>query len=115
MKKLETPREVFAELEAAAERAGCKLEQAYVALGQYDFIEIIDAPDEAALKLYNDNAQQHAWYTAKTLACFPAEPFFEWADGDFNPFLNYWMRKARSLESGTRPAPDSRAGFRGGT
>jgi uncharacterized protein with GYD domain len=66
-------------------------------MGNYDFVAIIEAPDQDALKQYQDEVDKWGLYTVKTVPCFPAATFVEWADGEFSPFLNYWMqqRKAR--------------------
>ena len=93
LKKTGEPREVFAAIQANVEAAGCKLEQAYVTMGSYDFVAIIEAPDEGAMKKYKEVCDKMGLYSAKTLACFPATTFIEWADGEFSPFLNYWMQQ----------------------
>jgi len=93
LKKTDEPRKVFAAIQANVESAGCKLDHAYVTMGSYDFIAIIETPDHSAMKKYNQIVEKMGLYTAKTLACFPASTFIEWADGEFSPFLNYWMQQ----------------------
>jgi uncharacterized protein with GYD domain len=93
LKKTSEPGKVFAAIEANVKSAGCKLEQAYVTTGTYDFVAIIEAPDQAAMKKYNELVEKMGLYTAKTMACFPAATFIQWADGEFSPFLNYWMQQ----------------------
>ncbi|MSP24402.1 MAG: GYD domain-containing protein [Myxococcales bacterium] len=93
LKQLDKPGELFALIRRQVEACGCKLETAYITLGVYDFVAVIEAPSEDAMKKYAQEVQKLDLYTVKTLTAFPADSFVQWAAGAFSPFLSYWMQQ----------------------
>ncbi len=87
------PGDTFKLIKQQVESCGCKLEAAYITLGIYDFVAVIEAPSDEAMKKYAAEVQKHNLYSVKTLSAFPAESFVQWADSSFAPFLSYWMQQ----------------------
>ena len=115
LKQMQEPQLALDEIKKTITNSNCSLIQSFVVMGNYDWVEIIEAPDEEAMKLCNEAADRLGFYSHKLLTCFPADPFVEWADSNFSRYLSYWMQRSRSLEGSNRPPQSSNTNYRRAT
>ena len=61
------------EVNAEVEQIGAKVLSQYATLGQYDFITIVEAPDEQTMAKVSVELGSRGTMTSQTLAAMPAE------------------------------------------
>ena len=61
------------EVNAEVEQIGAKVLAQYATLGQYDFITIVEAPDEQTMAKVSVELGSRGTMTSQTLAAIPAE------------------------------------------
>lgn len=61
------------EVNKEVEQLGVKVKDQYATLGQYDFITIIEAPDDATMAKVSVELGSRGTMTSQTLAAMPAE------------------------------------------
>jgi len=62
-----------AEVNKEVEQLGAKVLQQYATLGQYDFVTIVDAPDEKTMAKVSVELGSRGTMTSQTLAAMPAD------------------------------------------
>jgi len=62
-----------AEVNKEVEQIGAKVLAQYATLGQYDFVTVIEAPDEAAMAKVSVELGSRGTMTSQTLTAIPAE------------------------------------------
>ncbi len=62
-----------AEVNKEVEQIGAKVIAQYATLGQYDFVTVIEAPDEAAMAKVSVELGSRGTMTSQTLTAIPAE------------------------------------------
>jgi uncharacterized protein with GYD domain len=63
------------EVNAEVEQIGAKVLAQYATLGQYDFITIVEAPDEKTMAKVSVELGSRGTMTSQTLSAIPAEDF----------------------------------------
>ena len=63
------------EVNAEVEQIGAKVLAQYETLGQYDFITIVEAPDEKTMAKVSVELGSRGTMTSQTLSAIPAEDF----------------------------------------
>jgi uncharacterized protein with GYD domain len=63
------------EVNKEVEQLGVKVVDQWATLGQYDFITVVDAPDEATMARVSIELGSRGTMTSQTLAAIPAETF----------------------------------------
>jgi uncharacterized protein with GYD domain len=63
------------EVNAEVEQIGAKVLAQYATLGQYDFITIVEAPDEQTMAKVSVELGSRGTMTSQTLSAIPAEDF----------------------------------------
>jgi uncharacterized protein with GYD domain len=63
------------EVNAEVEQIGAKVLAQYATLGQYDFITIVEAPDEKTMAKVSVELGSRGTMTSQTLCAIPAEDF----------------------------------------
>ena len=63
------------EVNAEVEQIGAKVLAQYATLGQYDFITIVEAPDEKTMAKVSVELGSRGTMTSQTLSAIPAEGF----------------------------------------
>jgi uncharacterized protein with GYD domain len=63
------------EVNAEVEQIGAKVVAQYATLGQYDFITVIEAPDEKTMAKVSVELGSRGTMTSQTLSAIPAEDF----------------------------------------
>jgi uncharacterized protein with GYD domain len=63
------------EVNAEVEQIGAKVLAQYATLGQYDFITIVEAPDEKTMAKVSVELGSRGTMTSQTLSAIPAEEF----------------------------------------
>ena len=63
------------EVNAEVEQIGAKVLAQYATLGQYDFITIVEAPDEQTMAKVSVELGSRGTMTSQTLSAIPAEEF----------------------------------------
>jgi uncharacterized protein with GYD domain len=62
-----------AEVNQEVEQIGAKVVTQYATLGQYDFITVVEAPDDATMAKVSVELGSRGTMTSQTLAAMPAE------------------------------------------
>jgi uncharacterized protein with GYD domain len=62
-----------AEVNKEVEQIGAKVLQQYATLGQYDFVTIVEAPDEKTMAKVSVELGSRGTMTSQTLAAMPAD------------------------------------------
>ena len=62
-----------AEVNKEVEQIGAKVVAQYATLGQYDFITVVEAPDESTMAKVSVELGSRGTMTSQTLAAMPAE------------------------------------------
>jgi len=63
------------EVNKEVEQLGVKVVDQWATLGQYDFITVVDAPDEATMAKVSIELGSRGTMTSQTLGAIPAEDF----------------------------------------
>jgi len=63
----------IAEVNREVEQMGVKVISQYATLGQYDFVTVVDAPDEQTMAKVSVELGSRGTMTSQTLAAIPAE------------------------------------------
>jgi uncharacterized protein with GYD domain len=63
------------EVNAEVEQIGAKVIAQYATLGQYDFITVVEAPDEQTMAKVSVELGSRGTMTSQTLSAIPAEEF----------------------------------------
>jgi uncharacterized protein with GYD domain len=63
------------EVNKEVEQLGVKVVDQWATLGQYDFITVVDAPDESTMAKVSIELGSRGTMTSQTLAAIPAEAF----------------------------------------
>jgi uncharacterized protein with GYD domain len=63
----------IAEVNREVEQMGVKVVSQYATLGQYDFVTVVEAPDEATMAKVSVELGSRGTLTSQTLAALPAE------------------------------------------
>ena len=63
------------EVNKEVEQLGVKVVDQWATLGQYDFITVVDAPDESTMAKVSIELGSRGTMTSQTLAAIPAEDF----------------------------------------
>jgi uncharacterized protein with GYD domain len=63
------------EVNKEVEQLGAKVLNQWAVLGQYDFISVVEAPDEATMAKVSVELGSRGTITSQTLAAIPAEEF----------------------------------------
>jgi uncharacterized protein with GYD domain len=63
----------IAEVNREVEQMGVKVVSQYATLGQYDFVTVVEAPDEATMAKVSVELGSRGTMTSQTLAALPAE------------------------------------------
>ena len=63
------------EVNAEVETMGCKVLHQWATLGQYDFISVVEAPDEQAMARLSVELGSRGTTTNETLTAIPADEF----------------------------------------
>jgi uncharacterized protein with GYD domain len=63
----------IAEVNREVEQMGVKVVSQYATLGQYDFVTVVEAPDEKAMAKVSVELGSRGTMTSQTLAALPAE------------------------------------------
>ena len=61
------------EVNKEVEQLGVKVKEQWATLGQYDFITVVDAPDESTMAKVSIELGSRGTMTSQTLAALPAE------------------------------------------
>lgn len=69
--------EMIAEARQIMEENGARIVQAYVTLGDYDIIAVLDAPDEKTAAKISALILQKGNFRAETLSAIPMEEFLK--------------------------------------
>ena len=64
-----------AEVNKEVEQIGAKVIAQYATLGQYDFVTVIEAPDEAAMAKVSVELGSRGTMTSQTMSAIPAADF----------------------------------------
>ena len=75
VKTLKANPDRVAEVNAEVETMGCKVLHQWATLGQYDFISVVDAPDEQAMARLSVELGSRGTTHSQTLTAIPAEDF----------------------------------------
>lgn len=75
VKTLKANPDRVAEVNAEVETMGCKVLHQWATLGQYDFISVVEAPDEQAMARLSVELGSRGTTQNQTLAAIPAEDF----------------------------------------
>lgn len=102
MQATSEPSQLFEQIRVSLEQNGCKIEQAFMVVGRYDFISIVSAKGDEDIEAADRKMREMGLYSAKTLKSFPIESFLEWADGEHGAFLTHWFQQAREGERNTK-------------
>jgi len=100
MAMADRPAELFGKIRGTLEGAECKLIHAWVTIGAYDFVSVVEAPSAEAMKKATDATNRLGYYTVRSVSAYTVDSFVKWADGEFSPFLQQWMnerKKARGI------------------
>lgn len=63
----------IAEVNSEVEQMGVKVVSQYATLGQYDFVTVVEAPDEQTMAKVSVELGSRGTMTSQTLAAIPAE------------------------------------------
>jgi len=63
----------IAEVNSEVEQMGVKVISQYATLGQYDFVSVVEAPDEQTMAKVSVELGSRGTMTSQTLAAIPAE------------------------------------------
>lgn len=69
------------EVNEEVERMGCRVVSQYAVLGPFDFITIIDAPDEVTVSRLSVNLGARGTVRIQTLSAIPIDKFIEGLKG----------------------------------
>ena len=100
MNMADRPADLFGQIKGTLEGSDCTLVHAWVTIGAYDFVSVVDAPSEAAMKKAAEATNRLGYYTVRSVSAYTVDSFVKWADGEFSPFLQQWMnerKKARGI------------------